>query len=1368
MRVLGREALVCLAFLGLTVVMTWPWVLHVRDSCSDTGDPYLVSWTLWWDFHQTFHDPLHLFDGNIFFPMKYSLAFSEHNYGIALLFFPFLALGMRPLTVHGLAMLFGFAFSGYGAFRLARTLTGSTAGAWVAGVAFAFVPYRFHHIPHLPYVFAVWMPLLAEAVVLFARRRSCPRAIWLGVAFFMSGVSSIHWFLLGSVPTAVMAALLFFEDAPAARRAWGRAVITVGLASLALVPFFLPYQRARSLYGLVRGSGEAAFYSARPIHWLTPDWNLKLWHGMGERPPRGEFCLFPGFLLLTLALIGFLLFLARRSDAGTAGLLFAGLGFVGSFGMSTPFHWLLFHLLPPFQAIRAPVRWAMVADLGLAVLAGVGAAALVEEWSRRRSKVFGLGIAVCLCGALLFEDRVAPLELIRGEADPDEATLFLAKTPMKGGLVELPSGTEDHGNYRAVLRAADHGKPLITAVSGFSSPIVSRIEDDERKVPIPDELLDFLEKIPTSYILVRDSWLSPELRGSHHEWLARGMSAGRLRFVESLRRPRQERPLCRRQERAGREAARPAAVDPDGRALSPPNALPRGSDSRRLHRRTRRGRRRHGSAHGARLGPHQRRGPSRHRHDRRRTAKIHRGRARATSRRPGRPAVRRGLPDGRLRGDVRVRAGGRRHARDPSAVPGIRRPAAPLPAAEIRLETVKRASRDACVLLAFVALTVVMTWPWAAHMRDTSYDPGDSYLNSWTLAWDFHQTFHDPLHLFDSNNFFPYRYTLAFSEHEWGIALLFFPAFAAGLPPLTVHGLAMLFGFAFSGYGAFRLARTLTGSTAGAWVAGVAFAFVPYRFHHIPHLPYVFAVWMPLLAEAVVLFARRRSCPRAIWLGVAFFMSGVSSIHWFLLGSVPTAVMAALLFFEDAPAARRAWGRAVITVGLASLALVPFFLPYQRARSLYGLVRGSGEAAFYSARPIHWLTPDWNLKLWHGMGERPPRGEFCLFPGFLLLTLALIGFLLFLARRSDAGTAGLLFAGLGFVGSFGMSTPFHWLLFHLLPPFQAIRAPVRWAMVADLGLAVLAGVGAAALVEEWSRRRSKVFGLGIAVCLCGALLFEDRVAPLYLHRGEPDPDPLTQFLEKTPMAGGLYELPDEFGETNTLHVLRAADHWKPLVNGYSGFQMPIPQNLHDLLLKGKTTELLDALEAVPVSYVTVRPLRMTPEQKTAAAKLVEAGIASHRLLHVRHFFPDDDLYGVVKIEPDAKPLESAFAANEPGESAGTEWVELTGSIDGPAENATVTGDLAVRGWARIPGRDLGVTVLIDGAPRVPLHQSRFPRTDVQAVLPYLGDCSTAGYEHIFTFQPGDEGEHELSVVFRGPLDRVRHYPSRKFIWKRAP
>src|SRR5437868_3777893 len=180
--------------------------------------------------------------------------------------------------------------------------------------------------------------------------------------------------------------------------------------------------------------------------------------------------------------------------------------------------------------------------------------------------------------------------------------------------------------------------------------------------------------------------------------------------------------------------------------------------------------------------------------------------------------------------------------------------------------TIRRVLNNFATFLGFSFLTIIMTWPWVTSLRDYSGDAGDSYLNSWILWWDYHQTFRNPLHLFDANILYPYRYTLALSEHNYGIAMIFFPLFALGVRPLTVHGLAVLLGFAFAGFAAFRLARTLSGSAGAAWVAGVAFAFVPFRFHHIPHVTYLFAGWLPLMLEALILYARHPSGKTAAWL----------------------------------------------------------------------------------------------------------------------------------------------------------------------------------------------------------------------------------------------------------------------------------------------------------------------------------------------------------------------------------------------------------------------------------------------------------------------------------------------------------------------
>ena len=107
---------------------------------------------------------------------------------------------------------------------------------------------------------------------------------------------------------------------------------------------------------------------------------------------------------------------------------------------------------------------------------------------------------------------------------------------------------------------------------------------------------------------------------------------------------------------------------------------------------------------------------------------------------------------------------------------------------------------------------------------------------------------------------------------------------------------------------------------------------------------------------------------------------------------------------------------------------------------------------------------------------------------------------------------------------------------------------------------------------------------------------------------------------------------------------------------------------------------------------------------------------------------------------------------------------LIGSIDDPEPNAVVTGNLLVRGWARIPGEDLAVTVLLDGEDRTPAFLTRVPRPDVCQVLPEMSDCGTAGYEAVFPFERGDGGRHELTVLFRAKDGRRRHYPPRDFRW----
>lgn len=619
---LGREVLIFLAFCLFTALLTWPYVTRLRDAVVDPGDPYLISWILWWDYHQTFTDPLHLFHANLFYPLRYTLAFSEHCYGISLLFFPLFALGARPLTVHVVAMFFGFVTCGYAAFRLGRTLTGSNGVGWIAGIIFAFVPFRFGMMSHLPYLFSMWIPLFFEALVLFARERSKRRTAWLGVSFFMLGLTTISWFTLSLVPFVVSAAILLtrygiWRD----REFWRRGALALGLASLALLPFMLPYYIAAKLYHFRRSIEEVKYWSASPMHWLAADGRNKLWHGMGDNiPDSGKFKLFPGALPILLSLAALLLgaphvagaennaglaeiepargewirrldalavfaliisipaigydrtggiykyvtseralallaitviarlclaypsFLRcgnanfietlrsdRRSDALWLGLVWTIIGFCYSLGWNFFFYRILYDVVPLFRSMRVAVRGAMFAYLGLAILGGLGTKRLTEIISERNPRLTPAFVFAAIAALLLLEFNAAPLRFMRGDVYPDGVTLRLKETPMRGGIVVLPAN--EHVNHRHVLRSADHMKPIIAGISGFSPWQETQIELATQSGSIPTKFMDFLEGVPTSYLVIENNLVEPERRIDYETFLARAVLAGRLRFI---------------------------------------------------------------------------------------------------------------------------------------------------------------------------------------------------------------------------------------------------------------------------------------------------------------------------------------------------------------------------------------------------------------------------------------------------------------------------------------------------------------------------------------------------------------------------------------------------------------------------------------------------------------------------------------------------------------------------------------------------------------------------------------------------------------------------------------------------------------------
>ena len=164
--------------------------------------------------------------------------------------------------------------------------------------------------------------------------------------------------------------------------------------------------------------------------------------------------------------------------------------------------------------------------------------------------------------------------------------------------------------------------------------------------------------------------------------------------------------------------------------------------------------------------------------------------------------------------------------------------------------------------LFYAALTIVMTWPLAAGLtHDIPGDFGDPLFTSWVLSWD---ATHLGRGWWSANIFAPHPLALAYSEHFLPQALQVLPIYAITKNPILCYNLLFLSTFVLSGLGMFLLGRELTGSVAAGLVAGLAFAFAPYRIANIPHLQVLSSAWMPFVLFGLHrYFATGRSAPLA-------------------------------------------------------------------------------------------------------------------------------------------------------------------------------------------------------------------------------------------------------------------------------------------------------------------------------------------------------------------------------------------------------------------------------------------------------------------------------------------------------------------------
>ncbi len=310
---ISRPVVVTLIYTAIAVVMTWPVVPNLAGSIAgDLGDPVFNSWVLLWTSGQVlaalggdWSALGRYWDGNIFYPEPSTLAFSEHLTPQMLQALPVLALTGNVLVAYNLLFLSTFVLSGLGVYLLVRDLTGSALAAFVAGLAFAWAPYRLAQVPHLQVLSSYWMPLaLVGFHRYFATRRLRPLVG--GSAALVAQNLSCGYYLLYFPP--FLAAWCLYEMMRRRLlgnwRVWAALAVSASAVAIATWPFVEPYLALRAGGELgVRPASEIRSFSADVWAFATAAPSLRVWTDRMFAFPKPEGEGFPGLAIAALAAI---------------------------------------------------------------------------------------------------------------------------------------------------------------------------------------------------------------------------------------------------------------------------------------------------------------------------------------------------------------------------------------------------------------------------------------------------------------------------------------------------------------------------------------------------------------------------------------------------------------------------------------------------------------------------------------------------------------------------------------------------------------------------------------------------------------------------------------------------------------------------------------------------------------------------------------------------------------------------------------------------------------------------------------------------------------------------------------------------------
>jgi len=524
-----------LTYLLLTLAMTYPVLLRLGTHyIGASTDLWMFPWSDWWLRKCLFEGRSPFYTDRIFHPHGVSAIYHNFAWLNTAMWIP-LSPFIGPIAAHNLIFLFNVALAGVGMHLFVLYLTEDHRAALLAGVIFAFWPYRMSHFNHPNMISVGWVPFCMLFLARVIREeRKFKFALLAGLFFALTGIARwMHLIYTSGLLLVYLAYSVLFERQRWNWRTVAALVCALGLATALMAPLLSPLVVTQIMGGeaaedVFIAGGE--FRSTDLVSYLVPERGHPLFRSLlGDlwtRMRRGSHV---GYVALVLAGIGLLKGPRDRLRwfVVGAGLFILALGgdlqVAGRhLDIALPYSWVKDWF--PVRVLRHPHRFNILLSFPLAVLVGYGVAWLLPRL--RRPVVWTLGL-----GALILLEYL-PWPYPTTYPDIPPFYQELAGEPEDFAILDLPLGTSSAAKLY-MYYSTIHGKALVggrvarlpRSAWNFidSVPLLHGLHTDDKMDPALCDVsrqLSALAQADVRYVILHPSWVTPDRLARWREWLA--------------------------------------------------------------------------------------------------------------------------------------------------------------------------------------------------------------------------------------------------------------------------------------------------------------------------------------------------------------------------------------------------------------------------------------------------------------------------------------------------------------------------------------------------------------------------------------------------------------------------------------------------------------------------------------------------------------------------------------------------------------------------------------------------------------------------------------------------------------------------------